>query len=161
MGRFLNLFAKTTHQLAAPVAGHTVPLSQVNDPSFSEEVLGKGVAICPSDGSIYAPCDGVIEMAFETGHAVSIRADFGAEVLIHIGLDTVNLCGEHFTVYCASGDRVTKGELLIEFDHVTIAAEGYDTVTPMVICNTGDYTVFDAVTGRDVNAGDTVLEISE
>ena len=94
---------------------------------------------------------------FETGHAVSLKGDNGAEILIHVGLETVSLGGKHFKTIAKTGDHVTKGQLLIEFDREAIAAEGLDTITPMVICNTPDYHAVTAYTGKTVAPGDTVL----
>ena len=88
MGFFKKLFGTPMDELCAPVAGNAVPVSQVPDPTFAEELLGKGIAIEPTEGKILAPCDGTVDMMFETGHAVSLVADFGAEVLIHVGLET-------------------------------------------------------------------------
>ena len=161
MGFFKNLFAKPKNQLMAPLAGQAVPVSEVSDPTFGEEILGKGIAIRPSEGRVVAPCDATVDTMFETGHAVSLVADFGAEILIHVGLDTVNLKGEHYTVHCKSGDKVKKGDLLIEFDVAAIAAAGYDTITPIVICNTDDYTVFDTHVGKAVAAGDLIIELGK
>lgn len=161
MGFFTNLFAKPKCLLAAPLAGHAVAISEVSDPTFGEEILGKGIAIRPSVGKVVAPCDATVDTMFETGHAVSLVADFGAEILIHVGLDTVNLQGKHYTVHCKAGDKVKKGDLLIEFDVDAIAAAGYDTITPVVICNSDEYSVFDAHVGQDVVPGDLVIELAK
>ncbi len=139
MGIFDKLFKKATDDLYAPVAGEVVAITEVSDPTFGEEILGKGVAIKPADGKVVAPCDATVDMMFETGHAVSLVADCGAEILIHVGLDTVNLKGEHYTVHAKNGDHVKKGDLLMEFDPEAIKAAGYDIITPVVICNSGDY----------------------
>ena len=96
----------------APAAGKAVSLKEVNDPTFSQEILGKGVAIIPSEGKIVAPADGTISVFFETKHAVSISAENGAEIIVHVGLDTVNLKGEHFTAHKQQGDKVKAGEIL-------------------------------------------------
>nr|WP_265336111.1 PTS glucose transporter subunit IIA [Roseburia inulinivorans] len=144
-------------EIGAPVKGKAVPISQVSDPTFGEEILGKGVAIQPEDGKIYAPADGTIEMLFDTKHAVSMTTTEGVELLVHIGLDTVALKGEHFTAHKGNGDAVKKGDLLISVDLEAVKAAGYDVITPMVVCNTSDYQTVEAVTGSDVNAGDTVL----
>ena len=103
-------------EIGAPVKGKAVPISQVSDPTFGEEILGKGVAIQPEDGKIYAPADGTIEMLFDTKHAVSMTTTEGVELLVHIGLDTVALKGEHFTAHKGNGDAVKKGDLLISGD---------------------------------------------
>ena len=159
MSLFGNLIAASSIELAAPVDGEAVPLKEVQDPTFGEEILGKGMAVRPEQGSVYAPCDATVELAFETGHAVSLKADSGAEILIHIGIDTVRLNGKYFRVHVSNGDHVSKGQLLIEFDREAIAAEGYDTITPMVICNSDDYRKIEAITGNRVHAGDKVLRL--
>lgn len=159
MNLFGKLIAVPSIELAAPVEGEAIPLCEVPDPTFGEEILGKGMAIRPEQGEVYAPCDATVELAFETGHAVSLTAESGAEILIHIGIDTVRLNGKYFTVHVSNGDHVRKGQLLIEFDRAAIAAEGYDTVTPMVICNSADYKKIEAITGNRVHAGEKVLSL--
>ena len=144
-------------EIGSPVKGKAVPISKVSDPTFGEEILGKGVAIQPADGKIYAPADGTIEMLFDTKHAVSMTTTEGVELLVHIGLDTVALKGEHFTAHKENGDAVKKGDLLISVDLEAVKGAGYDVITPMVVCNTSDYQTVEAVTGSDVNPGDTVL----
>ena len=126
-------------QILAPVSGRVVPMSEVNDPTFSQEILGKGVAVVPSEGKVVAPASGEVVVMFETKHAVSIRTEDGAELIIHIGLDTVNLRGEHFTAHVAQGDHVKAGDVLVEFDMEAIKEAGYDVITPIVICNTPDF----------------------
>ena len=148
-------------EIGAPVKGKAVPVSEVNDPTFGDEILGKGVAVIPSDGKIYAPADGKIELLFDTMHAVSMTTDDGVELLVHIGLETVTLKGEHFTAHKATGDTVKKGDLLISVDLEAVKAAGFDVITPMVVCNTGDYQAVEAVTGADVEPGDTVLRIKK
>ena len=159
MGFFDKLFSGKSkeEELGAPVDGEAVPLSEVSDPTFGEEILGKGVAIRPTGNQIYSPCDASVDLMFDTGHAVSLKGDNGAEILIHVGLETVSLKGKHFKVFAKTDEHVSKGQLLIEFDREAIAAEGYDTITPMVICNTADYQAVNAYTGKTVAAGDTVL----
>lgn len=149
------------YEVCAPVAGEAVPISEVSDPTFGQEILGKGVAFRPSEGKVFAPCDAAVDLMFDTGHAVSLLSDFGAEILIHVGLDTVNLKGEHFTVHAHNGDKVKKGDLLIEFDVAAIAAAGYDVITPMVICNTPDYATINVHAGKTVAPGDLVLELGK
>ena len=161
MGFFKKLFGKSMDELSAPVAGNAVPVSQVPDPTFAEELLGKGIAIEPSEGKVYAPCDATVDMMFETGHAVSLVADFGAEILIHVGLETVSLKGKHFTVHAANGDKVKKGDLLIEFDLEAIKAEGFNTITPMLVCNSGDYGTFNTRVGKAVTNADVVIELAK
>lgn len=148
-------------QIFAPVAGEAVPISEVSDPTFGEKILGDGLAIKPAEGKVFAPCDATVDMMFETGHAVSMTSAGGAEILIHVGLDTVELKGKHYTVHAHNGDKVKKGDLLIEFDAAAIAAEGYDIITPVVICNSDDFTTIQPHTGKTVAPGDLVLELEK
>ena len=162
MGIFSKLFGgeKETMKICAPVAGEAVALSEVSDPTFGQEILGKGIAIKPTEGKIYAPCDATVDMMFETGHAVSLVSTEGAEILVHVGLDTVNLKGEFYHVVAKNGDKVKKGDLLIEFDLDDIKKAGYDTITPVIICNTGDYKTFNTHVSKTVAVGDVVIELA-
>ncbi len=148
-------------ELKAPAKGKAVPLSEVNDPTFAEEMLGKGAAVIPSEGKIYAPADGTIGMVFETKHAVSLESDDGVEILVHIGLDTVNLKGEFYEAHVAAGDKVKAGDLMISLDIDKVKAAGYDVITPVIICNTDDYAAVDGVTGSEVVPGDTIIKITK
>lgn len=161
MGIFKKLFAAKMDQLYAPVAGKAVAVTEVPDPTFAEEMLGKGVAIEPTQGKVCAPCDATVDMMFTTGHAVSLVADCGAEILIHVGLETVSLEGKHFTVHAKNGDKVKKGDVLIEFDLEAIRAEGFNTITPMVVCNSGDYEKFETHVGADVTNEDVLIELAK
>lgn len=161
MGIFKKLFGKPLDELCAPVAGNAVPVGQVPDPTFAEELLGKGIAIEPTEGKILAPCDATVDMMFETGHAISLVADFGAEILIHVGLETVSLKGEHFTIHCQNGDKVKKGQLLIEFDLDAIKAAGFNTITPMLVCNSADYATFKTNVNKAVTNDDVVIELAK
>ena len=169
MGFFQKLFGSSQEppkptgpiQIFAPAAGEAVPITQVSDPTFGEKILGDGLAIKPSEGKIFAPCDGTVDMIFETGHAVSLVSRDGAEILIHVGLDTVALKGKYYTIHAHNGDTVKKGDLLLEFDVHAIAAEGYDVITPIVICNTGDYTAVRPHTGKTVVPGELILELEK
>lgn len=159
-----GLFKKkedNTVTIGSPVKGRAVPISEVSDPTFGDEILGKGVAILPSEGNIYAPADGTIELLFDTMHAVSMTSTDGVEILVHIGLDTVALKGAHFTAQKATGDTVKKGELLITVDLEAVRAAGYEIITPVVICNTGDYAAVESFTGMDVAVGDDVVKITK
>ena len=161
MGFFTKLFGKKTDDLYAPMAGKAVPITQVPDPTFAEGMLGNGIAIEPADGKVYAPCNATVDMMFSTGHAVSLIADCGAEVLIHVGLETVSLEGKPFTIHVANGDKVTKGQLLMEADLEAIKAAGLNTITPMVICNTDAYSTFNTLVGKDVTNDDVVIELAK
>ncbi len=121
-----------------PLKGELKPLKEVNDPTFSGEILGKGVAVIPSEGKLYAPFDGEVSMVFETKHAIGLVKD-DVEMLIHIGLETVSLEGKYFDAKVKAGDRVKKGDLLIEFDLEAIAREGFDTITPVIVSNADDF----------------------
>lgn len=125
--------------ITSPAEGKAIPLSEVTDATFAQEILGKGAAIVPEKGVIYAPFDGKIDVMFETGHAVGIVGDNGIELLVHIGIDTVNLEGKYFTPKKVTGDSVKKGDILIEFDIKKIKEAGYDVTTPVVISNTEQY----------------------
>lgn len=161
MGFFANLFGGAAGCICAPVTGASIPLSQVADPAFAAGLLGKGVAILPTEGRIVAPCDGTVDMLFDTAHAITLISDFGAEILIHVGLDTVNLKGRHYTAHTKNGESVKKGQLLMEFDLNAIKAEGYDTVTPIVICNSEIYKTVSTYTGKPVTAGEAVIKVSK
>lgn len=126
-------------QIGSPIEGEAVSIKEVSDPTFAQEILGKGIAIKPNKGRVVAPVDGEIAIIFETKHAVSLATEQGVEILIHVGLDTVNLRGEHFTAYVKAGDKVKAGDLLIEFEPEKIREAGYEIITPMVICNTTDF----------------------
>lgn len=115
--------------------GECVPLSRVPDPTFADGLLGKGVAIIPADGNVYAPADGEVTMAFQTGHAVAMTTADGIEVLVHIGLETVSLEGKPFTMHVVDGQKVSKGDLMIEADLDAIRAAGREIITPVVVCN--------------------------
>ena len=124
-------------------------------------MLGNGIAIESVEGKVYAPCDATVDMMFTTGHAVSLVADCGAEILIHVGLETVSLEGKPFKVHAANGDKVKKGQLLIEVDLQAVKDAGLPTITPMVICNTDAYSTFKTFVGKDVTNDDVVIELAE
>ena len=161
MGFFKRLFGKSVDSFYAPMAGKAVPITVVPDPTFAEGMLGNGIAIEPADGKVYAPCDATVDMMFTTGHAVSLVADFGAEILIHVGLETVSLEGKPFTVHVANGDKVKKGQLLIEVDLEAVKAAGLPTITPVVICNTDDFPTFNTFVGKAVTNEDVVMELAK
>ncbi|MGL5312691.1 MAG: PTS sugar transporter subunit IIA [Peptostreptococcaceae bacterium] len=146
-------------QIGSPIEGEAVSITEVSDPTFAQEILGKGIAIKPNKGRVVAPVDGEIAIIFETKHAVSLATDQGVEILIHVGLDTVNLKGEHFTAHVKAGDKVKAGDLLIEFEPEKIKEAGYDTITPMVICNTADFAQIKEAKLGSVLESETVVEI--
>lgn len=116
-----------------------ISLSEVKDEAFSSEMLGKGVAIEPADGHLYAPCDGTVTMLFSTKHAIGLVTDGGAELLIHVGMDTAQLEGKHFTAHVEQNAKVKKGQLLLTCDLEAIKEAGYSTVTPVIVSNIADY----------------------
>ena len=132
--------------VCAPIKGRVVGLAAVGDPTFAEEILGKGAAIVPETNLLIAPCDGVIENIPNSKHAVAFAADNGAQILMHIGIDTVNLKGEHFRALVSDGDRVKMGDPMIEFDAQAIRDAGYDLTTPVVITNTAEYDKIEKLT---------------
>ena len=145
--------------LSACLNGTVVPLADVKDEAFASGVLGNGIAIEPADGELVAPADGEISSTFETHHAVGMTTADGAELLMHIGIDTVKLGGKHFTYLVNEGDKVKKGQPLIRFELEAIKAEGYPVTTPVIVCNTDDYAAVEAKAGGTVKQGDALLEL--
>lgn len=138
-----QLAKKKSEEIFAHVSGEIVEMDKVPDPIFSKRIMGEGIAVMPSDGKIVAPADGEIIMITDTKHAIGLRTPLGAELLIHIGLETVRLNGEGFNVITKPGDKVVKGQLLVEVDLDYIKQNGYNTVIPIVITNNtqGEYDI--------------------
>ena len=145
--------------LSACLNGTVVPLADVKDEAFASGALGDGIAIEPTDGELVAPADGEISSTFETHHAVGMTTADGAELLMHIGIDTVKLGGKHFTYLVNEGDKVKRGQPLIRFELEAIKAEGYPVTTPVIVCNTDDYAVVEAKASGTVKQGDALLEL--
>lgn len=145
--------------LSACLNGTVVPLADVKDEAFASGALGDGIAIEPADGELVAPADGEISSTFETHHAVGMTTADGAELLMHIGIDTVKLGGKHFTYLVNEGDKVKKGQPLIRFELEAIKAEGYPVTTPLIVCNTDDYAAVAAKASGTVKQGDALLEL--
>lgn len=161
MKLFQNLFSKGDIVIGAPVAGKLVSIKEVSDPTFGDEILGKGAAIIPSDGRVYAPVDGKVATVFPTGHAIALVGSDGEEILIHVGLDTVKLNGKYFTIHVEEEQQIKKGELLLEADLDQIRAAGYDIITPIVVCNTDDFTQVQPETPGEVKQGDDILRLQK
>lgn len=145
----------------SPLTGELKSLKDVNDPTFSEEILGKGIAILPKEGIVYAPFDGVVSALFDTKHAIGLTDDQGMELLIHVGLETVNLGGTHFEVHISQGDLVKKGDPLITFDLQEIQ-KTHDVITPVLITNADDFS--EIVVQKEfgpVKAGDAILTVKK
>ena len=154
-----NRSAHDSAVIKAPTAGRAAALSEVNDDVFSQEVLGKGAAIFPEEGKVYAPADGTVTIFFETGHAIGMETDNGAEILIHVGIDTVNLQGKYFTPKAKVGDQVKAGDLLLEFDLDAIRKEGFDTVIPVIVTNTPDYQDISPACSGSIKPGDDFIAL--
>jgi len=145
--------------VTAPLSGTVIALEAVKDPAFASGVLGKGLAIIPTEGKVYAPCDGELTVVFPTGHAIGIRSDNGIEVLIHVGMDTVRLNGEYFNKLAEAGTRVKAGDLLLTFDMEAIAKAGYDLTTPVLITNHTEFVDVSGEADKQVKAGDVLLSV--
>ncbi len=150
----------TVTQVTAPLAGRVLPLAEVPDPVFAKGTVGLGVGIDPSGDTVYAPADGKIVVAQATGHAFGIALDSGIELLIHVGIDTVNLEGKGFDVKVAKGDRVTAGTPLVAFDRGIIEAAGYSLVTPVLVTNAKKFGSVDQIASGDVQVGDVIFSTS-
>lgn len=146
--------------LHSPLKGKCIALNEVNDPTFANELIGKGIAILPDEGKLYAPADGTVKTVFATKHAITMTSEDGADLILHVGLDTVKLDGKYFNVLVKDGDHVKSGDLLMEFDINAIKNEGYDVVTPMVVANYDQYE-FTCEKNKAVTVDDTVMILKE
>ena len=156
---FLKKKKATGEMIGAPIEGEAVVSAEISDPTFGEEMLGKGMAIKPVVGKVYAPVDATVGMIFDTKHAITLVSEGGAEILIHIGLDTVSLNGAPFTIHVNTDDKVKKGDLIAEFDMDAIKAAGLETITPVIICNSDDFKEVKRFTGKQVKPGDDIMEL--
>lgn len=145
--------------IVSPLKGQVKELSEVEDEAFSTGALGLGIAIMPAEGKLYAPCDGEITTFFKTGHAIGLLSKGGAEVLIHVGVDTVKLNGDGFTPKAAQGDIVKKGQLLLEFDIDKITKAGYSVITPIIISNMDDYSDVIPTDAKNTEVGNTIITV--
>ena len=145
--------------ISSPLNGEIVPLTEVKDETFASEMMGKGIAINPKEGKVVSPINGTVQMIFKTKHAIGLKSQDGAEILIHIGMDTVQLDGKHFTAHVKDGDKVKVGDTLVEFDMDAIKKEGYELVTPVIITNTIDYLEIVPKEIKSVNAGEDIITI--
>ncbi|WP_053986009.1 beta-glucoside-specific PTS transporter subunit IIABC [Niameybacter massiliensis] len=145
--------------ICAPLMGEAVPLKAVNDPTFAEEIMGKGMAIIPTVGQLVSPVKGTVTMIFDTKHAIAVTDENGVELLMHIGLDTVKLGGKYFRTHVSAGDKVEVGTPIVDFDIEGIKSEGYDVITPVLITNTDDFTNIFAIDDRLVKLGDEIIKV--
>lgn len=147
--------------ICAPIEGEAVASAEISDPTFQQEMLGKGIAIRPVVGKVYAPANGRIEMMIDSLHAISMTTDGGAEILIHVGIDTVALKGKYFKGHVQEGENVKRGDLLIEFDIDAVKNSGFDTISPVIICNSDDYSNIERVIGKKVRIGETIIKLTK
>ena len=145
--------------MAAHMNGTVVPMAEVQDEAFATCVLGEGVAIEPAEGKLFAPADAVVDNLFDTHHAIGLVTGDGVEVLLHIGINTVELGGKHFEAHVQVGDKVKKGDLLLSFDIDAVKAAGYLCTTPMIICNTDDYQSVTPLAQGKIQSGTPILEV--
>ena len=150
-----------TISLKAVEDGRTIPMDEVNDQTFAQELLGPGIAIVPSNGTVVSPINGTIATVMDTKHAVCIQGVDGLELIVHAGLDTVELNGKYYQTYKEIGDQVKAGDVLLEFDLEEITKAGYDVTTPIVITNLGDYKIMKCLTGQQVKAGEEVIQLTK
>lgn len=150
---------KANHVITSPFTGSVKDLSEITDAAFSSGALGKGLAIMPTEGKLYAPVDGEVVSLFKTKHAIGFKSVSGIELLIHIGMDTVKLEGKHFTAKVNQGDHVKKGDLLIEFDIDAIKAEGYSLLTPVIVTNPNNYSDLVFEVNHDVYANEALVVV--
>ena len=151
--------APQSETIQTPIVGDVVALENVNDPVFSSGAMGQGIAVKPSQGVVYAPADAEVSIAFPTGHAFGLKTADGAEILIHVGIDTVSMNGEGFEAKVAQGDKVKAGDVLGTFDSNKIAAAGLDDTTMVIVTNTADYASVTPVASGSVVKGDAIIEV--
>jgi glucose-specific phosphotransferase system IIA component len=146
--------------VSCPMNGEVLPLSKSSDEAHQQEMLGKGVLFIPSEGAVYAPFNGKVEMVFETYHALGLTSNDGVELIIHVGFETVKLEGKHFKVHVKENQKIKEGDLLLEFDIEGIKADGYLIETPVVVTNTDSYQSIALLADGTVSKNDRLLEIN-
>lgn len=149
-----------TDEIYSPLCGTVIPIEEVSDETFAAKILGEGVALLPGRGEVYAPFDGIVEMLYETRHAIVLKNTAGVELLIHIGINTVELAGECYRAYVADGDVIHKGDLLIRFDMEGIREAGCSLVTPVILINSDDFEGIQFVGNGDVDNRDVIIRVS-
>jgi len=156
--------SKKSIVISSPFDGTVVSLSKVSDPVFSQEILGPGIAVMPDSADsvcVKAPCKATVDQMFETGHAANLLTDDGVQLLIHVGIDTVKLKGQHYTIVKNSGEKVSTGDILMKFDGAAISKEGFDTVTPVVVCNPDDFKNLTFAKEGAIKAGEPLITINK
>ncbi|MES9774387.1 beta-glucoside-specific PTS transporter subunit IIABC [Priestia megaterium] len=145
----------------SPLKGQIVPLSEVSDKVFASEAMGKGIAVLPTEGRVVAPVSGIVTTLFKTKHAIGLTSDEGVDILIHVGIDTVQLEGEHFIAHIKQGDKVNAGDLLVEFDIEKIKEGGYEVVTPVIITNHSNFGSLEVTQVKSVDVSDHLIKVTE
>lgn len=158
MGLFSKFGKKKEVAIACPISGEAIDAAQIEDETFASGMLGFTVGVRPAEGKVYAPADGTISMLFDTHHAIGMEID-GVELLIHVGVDTVSLKGQHFTPHIKTGDKVRAGQLLLEFDGAAIEAAGYKQTTAVIVTNSDTLGEIQASAGSKTH-GDPLLTVS-
>ena len=164
MSIFKNLFKKeeiTEIVVTSPLKGKVISLKEVNDGVFSEELLGKGCAIIPEEGKLVSPFDADVVMTFPTGHAIGLKNEMGVELLIHIGLETVNMNGDGFEVHVRQGEKVKEGDLLVSFSKEKIRNYGYNDTTMIVVSNTSNFSEVRQLCEGEVQLQQPILQIGQ
>lgn len=158
-GKLKDVFGagSKTLEIMSPLSGEVVPVTEVRDPTFSQEMLGKGVAIHPTEGRVVSPVNGTVDRIFDTLHAISLISDDDVEVLIHVGMDTVKLKGEFFTALVNNGDTVKIGDPLLAFNMEALERKGFELTTPVVICNIDDYSDIETQPYQNIKAGESLI----
>jgi PTS system beta-glucosides-specific IIC component len=152
-------FKKKDITIVSPMIGTVVSVAHISDPVFNENVLGRGIAIKPVAGFVCAPAKAIVSQMFETGHAVNLLTDSGVELLIHVGIDTVKLKGRHYTILKKNNENVKTGDILIKFDAAAISAEGFETITPIVVCNPDAFSEIIFAPEGPIITGDPLITI--
>jgi PTS system beta-glucosides-specific IIC component len=145
--KIIKIFGPRSLDILSPIEGDCLPLSRVGDPAFKNGLLGEGVALDPVGGRVVAPFDGVVKQIIGTGHAMRLRSDDSIELLVHVGIETIKLNGKHFFLRVAEGQRVRRGDVLMTFDLGKIKAEGFDIISPVVVCKTGRFPAVEPMFG--------------
>ncbi len=159
---FKSLFTQKKEIIHTPLTGKVVPLEEVPDPVFSQKMMGDGVAIIPTSNQVFSPVDGEILSVFPTKHAISIRSKTGAELLIHMGIETVKLNGEGFHVLVNEGDKIKKGSSIAEFDIEKVSNTGTNVITPIILVNGDQFKIENRVSHQSITGGqDMLMEITK
>ena len=154
-----NVSLENSITVKSPLKGEAVSLKNVNDPVFADEIMGKGIAIIPTEGKVVSPVNGTVQMIFKTKHAIGLKSNDGAEILIHVGMDTVKLEGKYFTAHVKDGDEIKVGDTLVEFDMEAIKKEGYEIITPVIITNMSEFGEILSIDDKVVVYGEDIIKI--